>query len=103
MFSSASLGPYNGPDYIAGIAGVEIVEQIVKQDEIIIPLSLPTVSLIHTGHIPSNDGFSLFCLVQPDHLISAQTVKCYSKYAIVDEIRRIGRQLSVAYSKRFFF
>ena len=114
MFPGVSFGSHNSPDFLAGIAGVEVVEQIAKRGEIIVPfitvhsvidgdipniaLSKETLGIVahfqivatHAGHILDNDSSNLPCFGQPDHLIPARTVKRHPGNAVVDEKRGIG-------------
>ena len=114
MFPGVSFGPHNSPDFLAGIAGVEVIEQITERGKIVVPLvavhavinsDIPNIALAkealgivahfqivpaHAGHILNDDGFDLSCFDQPDHLIPARTVKGHPGNAVVDEKRGIG-------------
>ena len=89
MFSSVSFDPHDVADFLAGIAGVEVVEQVAERGEIIVPLvavhavidgDIPNIALgkealgivthfqivaPHAGHIFNNDGFNLSRLGRP--------------------------------------
>ena len=114
VFPGVSFGPHNSPDFLAGISGVEVVEQITKRGEIVVPLvavhavidgDIPNIALgketlgivahfqivpAHAGHILDNDGSDLSRLGQTDHLIPTRTVKGHPGNTIVDEKRGIG-------------
>ena len=101
--------------FFAGIAGIEVVEQVTKWGKIVVPFvavhavidgDIPNIALgkealgivahfqivpAHTGHILDNDGSDLSRLGQPDHLIPARTVKRHPGNAVVDEKGEIGK------------
>ena len=114
VFPGISFGSHNSPDFLAGIAGVEVIEQITERGKIVVPFvavhavidgDIPNIALgketlgivahfqivpAHAGHILDDDGSDLSRLGQLDHLIPARTVKRHPGNAVVDEKRRIG-------------
>ena len=62
MFPDISLGPHDGPDFLAGIAGVEVVEQIAERGKIVVPLV--AVHTVVDGDIP-NIALGKETLVRP--------------------------------------
>ena len=51
MFSSVSFSTHNGPDSLTGIACIEVIEQIAKSGEIIVPFN--AVHTVIDGDIPN--------------------------------------------------
>ena len=117
MFPGVSFGSHNSPDFLAGIAGVEVVEQIAKRGEIIVPFiavhsvidgNIPNVTFrketfgivadfqivpSHAGHIFDDDGFDFSGLGQPDHFIPARPIKRHPGHSIINEKCRIGKTI----------
>lgn len=117
MFSGIPFGAHNGPDFFTGIAGIEVVEQIAKRGEIIVPFvtvntvidgNIPNITFrkeildivadfqivpSHVEHIFDNDAFDFSDLGQPDHFIPARPIKRYPGHSIVNEKCRIGETI----------
>ena len=51
VFPGVSFCPHNGPDFLAGIAGVEVIEQITERGKIIVPFV--AVHAVIDGDIPN--------------------------------------------------
>lgn len=114
MFPGVSFGPHNSPDFLAGIARVEVVEYVADGGKLAVPAhtvhtvidgNIPNITLgkealgiaayfqivpPHAGHILDNDSSDLSRLGQLDHLIPARTVKRHPGNAVINEKRRIG-------------
>lgn len=78
-FPGVSFGPHDGPDFLAGIACVEVIEQITKRGKIIV--SLVAVHAVIDSDIP-NIALSKETLGIVAH--------CHPGNAVVDEKRGIG-------------
>ena len=115
MFPSVALRPHNSTDFLAGIAGIEIIEQIAEWGKIVVALvaihtvvdsDIPyiafgkeTLGVVadfqivppHAGHILDDNRFDLSCFRKAYHLIPAGPIESYPRYAVVYEKGWVGK------------
>lgn len=127
VFPGISFVPHSSPDFFAGIAGIEVIEQIAERGKIVVPLvavhavingDIPNIALgketlgivahfqivaPHAGHIFDNDGFDLSHLAS--RIISFQPGRSKVTPETPSSMKNVelGKPLSVAYFKRIFF
>lgn len=109
MFPGVALCPHDGADFLVGIAGIEIVEQIAKRSKIVvafvavysvidsdiayIALDKETLGVVadfqivppHAGHIFDDNHFDLSRFRKAYHLIPAGAIERNARNAVVDE------------------
>ena len=109
MFPGVALCPHDRADFLTGIAGIKIVEQVTEWGKIVVALvavhtvvdgDIPYIALgketlgvvadfqiipPHAGHILDDNRFDLSRFRKAYHLIPAGSVERYPRYAVVNE------------------
>ena len=127
MFPGVALCPHDRADFLAGIAGIEIVEEIVEWGKVVVALvaihtvvdsDIPYIALgketlgvvadfqiipPHAGHILDDNRFDLSRFRKPYHLIPTGSVESYAGYAVVNEKSRVREPVILCILQKDFF